>query len=119
MLNYKVGKDLNLQAQCAHGNQGGEDNAWNIELQYKGTPWINNRIPHNFGAYVGYRYMAPDAIVKGNFDGVLAGQKGLEIGMFYTFDENVNACLKYAFGEAIASGEDRDRLFASVSYEFF
>lgn len=119
MLNYKVGKDLNLQAQYAHGNQGGEDNAWNIELQYKGTPWINNRIPHNFGAYVGYRYMAPDAIVKGNFDGVLAGQKGLEIGMFYTFDENVNACLKYAFGEAIASGEDRDRLFASVSYEFF
>lgn len=68
----------------ARGDKGGNDQAWNFELQFRGNPWIPADCPHLFGTYLGYRYLDPDAIVKTNFgDGAKSGQRGWEIGCFY------------------------------------
>lgn len=118
MMNYKLDKNFNLQTQYAHGDQGGYDNAWNIELQYKGNPWIDVKKPHNFGSYIAYRYMAPDAIVKSNYDGVKGGQKGIEVGMFYTFTENIQGVIKFFKGKSLITDDKRARLFMALENYF-
>lgn len=118
-LNVHLTPDLTLANSYSHGNQGGYDKAYNIELQYNGNPWIDGSKPHNFGAYLAYRYLGPDAIIKPNYvDGIKAGQKGFEVGTYYTLTSNVLATLKYATGKSIYYGEDRSRVFTSLQFSF-
>ncbi len=118
-LNVHLNPSLTLANSYSHGNQDGYDKAYNIELQYNGNPWIDSTKPHNFGAYLAYRYLGPDAIIKPNYsDGIKAGQKGFEVGTYYTLTSNILATLKYATGKSIYYGQDRSRVFTSLQYAF-
>ncbi|WP_196600948.1 S-layer homology domain-containing protein [Pectinatus frisingensis] len=119
-LTQKLTPKLAWTNSYARGNQGGNNKAYDIELQYNGNPWIDYRIPHNFGAYIAYRYLGPDAIVKTNFnDAIRAGQKGLEIGAFYTFASNMQYTIKYGRGSSITNNnERRAKIFTELEYMF-
>lgn len=118
MMNYKFAKNLTLQTIYSHGDQGGFDKAYNIELQYKGNPWIDVTKPHNFGAYIAYRYMGPDAIIKSNYDAAKGGTKGLEVGAFYTFTKNLQGTIKYFRGKSLITDHDRSRLYMTLEQYF-
>ncbi len=120
LLNYKLVRNLNFELMYAHGNQGGHNDAWNIELQFRGNPWIPVDRSHLFGAYLGYRYLGPDALIKSNFgDGVDEGQKGWEVGMFYNLMKNCQYTLKYFNGHSITfQNEKRSKVFTSLSWNF-
>lgn len=120
LLNYKLVRNLNLELMYARGNQGGHDDAWNVELQFRGNPWIPADRNHLFGAYLGYRYLGPDALIKSNFgDGADEGQKGWEAGMFYNLMKNCQFTLKYFNGKSITfNNEKRSKVFTSIGWNF-
>ena len=120
LVNYKLVRNLNLELMYAHGNQGGHNDAWNIELQFRGNPWIPTDRKHLFGAYLGYRYLGPDALIKSNFgDGCDEGQKGVEVGMFYNIMKNCQYTLKYFNGNSITMhNEKRSKVFTSIGWFF-
>ncbi len=120
LLNYKLVRNLNLEMMYARGNQGGHNDAWNIELQFRGNPWIPTNRNHLFGAYLGYRYLGPDALIKSNFgDGADEGQKGWEAGMYYNIMKNCQYTLKYFNGKSITmNNEKRSKVFTSIGWYF-
>jgi len=120
LLNYKLVRNLNLEMMYAHGNQGGHNDAWNVELQFRGNPWIPTNRNHLFGAYLGYRYLGPDALIKSNFgDGADEGQKGWEAGIFYNIMKNCQYTLKYFNGKSITfNNEKRSKVFTSIGWYF-
>ena len=120
VTNYKLIRNLNLEGMYAQGNQGGNNKAWNIELQFRGNPWIPANRNHLFAAYLGYRHLGPDALIKTNFgDGCKAGQKGWEIGMFYNIMKNCQYTLKYFRGSSLTNNNaDRSRVFTSIGFSF-
>ena len=120
LLNYKVARNLNLEMMYARGNQGGHNDAWNIELQFRGNPWIPTNRNHLFGAYLGYRYLGPDALIKSNFgDGADEGQKGWEAGIFYNIMKNCQYTLKYFNGKSMTfHNEKRSKVFTSIGWYF-
>ena len=75
---------------------------------------------HAFGYYLGYRYLAPDALVKTVYeDGAQIGQRGFEGGLAYNFCHNLQGVVKYFNGRSITNpGNDRSKWFSSLTYNF-
>ena len=75
---------------------------------------------HRFGYYLGYRYLAPDALVSTVYeDGAEIGQRGWEGGLFYNFTSNLQGSLKYFDGTSITNpGSKRNKIFTSLYFNF-
>ena len=116
MMNYKFDDIWTAQALYSHGNQDGFNYSYSVELQYKGNPYIDVSKPHNFGAFIGYRRLGPDAMIKSGYDAAKPGQEGIEAGIFYTFGKNILYTLKYFDGTALVSGHDRSRVYTALEY---
>lgn len=118
--NQKLGRKGNLYAAYAHGNQGGYNQAWTAEYQYNGGANMSADPSHAFGYYLGYRYLAPDALVKTVYeDGAQIGQRGWEGGLVYNFCHNLQGVVKYFNGSSITNpGNDRSKWFSSLTYNF-
>ena len=116
----KLGKKGNLYAAYAHGNQGGYNQAWTAEYQYNGGENMSAEPNHAFGYYFGYRYLAPDALVKTVYeDGTQIGQRGWEGGLVYNFCHNLQGLVKYFYGSSITNpGFDRSKWFSSLTFNF-
>ena len=116
----KVGNKGTIYAAYSHGNQGGYNKAWTAEYQFNGAPEMSAADNHRFGYYLGYRYLAPDALVKTVYeDGAQVGQRGWEGGIYYNFCHNLQGQVKYFKGTSITNpGKDRNKLFSSVSFYF-
>lgn len=120
MADYNFTKKLTLHTAYAKGNQGGYDKAWTAELQFNGAQNMSSADNHRFGYYIGYRYLAPDALVKTAYeDGAEIGQRGWEGGLVYNFAANLQGTLKYFNGSSITNpGEKRDKIFTSLYFNF-
>lgn len=120
MGDYKLTKKLNLHTAFAKGNQGGYDKAWTAEIQFNGAPDMPSSDNHRFGYYLGYRYLAPDALVSTVYeDGAEIGQRGWEGGLFYNFTSNLQGSLKYFDGTSITNpGSKRNKIFTSLYFNF-
>lgn len=118
--NHKLGKKGNLYAAYAHGNQGGYNQAWTAEYQFNGGEYMSAEPNHAFGYYIGYRYLAPDALVKTVYeDGAQIGQRGWEGGLVYNFCHNLQGMVKYFNGSSITNpGNDRSKWFSSLTFNF-
>ena len=120
-MNYRIDHNWMLNGIYAHGNQHGHDNAWNLELRYRGNPGIPSDRPGLFGCYLAYRYLGPDALVKTNLsDGIGQGQKGWEVGMFYNLMANCQFSLKYGRGKSITNPvhSDRAKVYSCIAWSF-
>lgn len=119
-LNYQISKKIALAGAYAHGNQHGNNKAWNAELQFNGAPYFSGADAHRFGYYLAYRYLGPDAIVKTIYeDGAKAGQKGWETGLFYNITSNLQYKLKYFHGKSITSADQqRSKVYTSLEFDF-
>ncbi|MDD6119680.1 MAG: S-layer homology domain-containing protein [Selenomonadaceae bacterium] len=119
-INQKLGKKGNLYGAYAHGNQDGYDNAWTAEYQFNGGDAMPAEPNHAFAYYLGYRYLAPDALVKTVYeDGAEVGQRGWEGGLLYNFCHNLQGKVKYFYGSSITNpGKDRSKVFSSVTFNF-
>jgi len=119
-LNHKLGKKGNLFGAYAHGNQGGYNQAWTAEYQFNGGEYMSAEPNHAFGYYFGYRYLAPDALVKTVYeDGAQIGQRGWEGGLVYNFCHNLQGLVKYFNGSSITNpGFDRSKWFSSLTFQF-
>ena len=119
-LNQKLGKKGNLFGAYAHGNQGGYNQAWTAEYQFNGGEYMSAEPNHAFGYYFGYRYLAPDALVKTVYeDGAQIGQRGWEGGLVYNFCHNLQGLVKYFNGSSITNpGFDRSKWFSSLTFQF-
>lgn len=114
-VGYAFDKNVKLTGDYAWGpsqnwNNDVSDNAYSVELDYKGA---NAADPGSWGAYVAYRQLAPFATVSYTYDfgkGNLgfATLKGWEIGADYTFAKNIIATAKYFKGkdQNVAAGKD-------------
>lgn len=120
MADYNFTKKLTLHTAYAKGNQGGYDKAWTAEMQFNGAQNMSSADNHRFGYYIGYRYLAPDALVKTAYeDGAEIGQRGWEGGLVYNFAANLQGTLKYFNGSSITNpGEKRDKIFTSLYFNF-
>lgn len=118
--NQKVGRKGNIFAAYAHGNQGGYNQAWTAEYQFNGGDYMSAEPNHAFGYYLGYRYLAPDALVKTVYeDGAQIGQRGWEGGIAYNFCHNLQGKVKYFRGSSITNpGFDRSKWFSSLTFNF-
>ncbi len=119
-LNQKLGKKGNLYGAYSHGDQDGYDNAWTAEYQFNGGDAMSSAPNHAFGYYLGYRYLAPDALVKTVYeDGAEIGQRGWEGGLLYNFCHNLQGKVKYFYGSSITNpGKDRSKVYSSVTFNF-
>lgn len=120
MGDLKLADKVNLHTAYAKGNQGGYDKAWTAEIQYNGAPDMPSSDNHRFGCYLGYRYLAPDALVSTVYeDGAEIGQRGWEGGLFYNFTPNLQGSLKYFDGTSITNpGSARNKVFTSLYFNF-
>ena len=89
------------------------------DLMWNCNPWMSAEKAHAFGAYAGYHYLAPDSYIRcGYGDGIEKGQKGVEIGMYYNFTNNLQYTLKYGFGKSLTYADSdcrqRDKLYSGV-----
>ncbi|MCH3958161.1 MAG: S-layer homology domain-containing protein [Selenomonas sp.] len=111
-FDYKIKRNLNLNAVYGHGNQGGHDDMWSAEFQYRPS--------HRLYTYLGYRYLGPDAIVKTNYgDGIGAGQRGWEMGMTYDLARNIQYTMKYGTGHSITyNNMKRTKIYTCLSFNF-
>lgn len=118
--NHKIGRKGNLYAAYAHGNQGGYNQAWTAEYQFNGGENMSAEPNHAFGYYFGYRYLAPDALVKTVYEnGAQIGQRGWEGGLVYNFCHNLQGLVKYFYGSSITNpGFDRSKWFSSLTFNF-
>ena len=120
-LHWKMLRNLNFTGAYAHGNQHGNDNAWNLELQFRGDPGIPSDRPGLFSCYLAYRYLGPDALVKTNLgDGIGQGQKGWEVGMFYNLMKHCQFSVKYGRGKSLTNPvhPDRAKVYSCLSWNF-
>ena len=119
-LNQKIGAKGNLYGAYAHGNQDGYDDAWTAEYQFNGGDAMSAEPNHAFGYYLGYRYLAPDALVKTVYeDGAQIGQRGWEGGLLYNFCHNLQGKVNYFRGTSITNpGKDRSKIFSSLMFQF-
>ena len=118
LVNYRIQRNLNFAATYAHGNQGGHDNAWNYELTL--NPELDGNRMHAYSAYLAYRYLGPDALIKTNLgDGIGAGQKGWEIGGIYNIIPQLQLTMKYAWGNSITNNHaKRTKFYSCMNYNF-
>ena len=128
-VGYAFDKNVKLTGDYAWGpsqnwNNDVSDNAYSIELDYKGA---NAADPGSWGAYVAYRQLAPFATVSYTYDfgkgnGGFATLKGWEIGTNYTFAKNIIATAKYFNGKdtaAVAGKDDKATgVFTRVDFLF-
>ena len=111
-FDYTIRRNLHLTGVYGHGNQGGHDNMWSAELQYRPS--------RRLYTYLAYRYLGPDAIVKTNYgDGIGAGQRGWEIGMTYDLAKNIQYTMKYGTGHSLTYNDmDRTKVYTCLSFNF-
>lgn len=122
-LNYKLRDKLNLQAIYAQGNQHGPNSnprGFMIDLMYGGNPWLPVGKAGEFGAYIGYHYLAPDSFIKCAYgDDIDKGQKGLAMGVFYNLTKSVQISVKYGTGSSLTNnGAKRRKLYTSIAAYF-
>ncbi len=127
-VGYAFDKNVKLVGDYAWGNSqtqyaGAANNAYSIELDYKGA---QDAVKGSWGAYVAYRQLAPFATITptydftgSQYDGVNA-LKGWEIGASYTFTKNIVGTAKYFHGKDTTQ-TDRDKytgVFTRVDFIF-
>ncbi len=143
-LGYKFDKNLSLQGAFAWatGPQGeaatpaippgvdpkypagkpGEDastirtgakRAWNVELDYKKA---NPTDAGSWGAFIAYRSLGQYAVIAPTYDAMIAGNRGVELGMSYVPFKNVMGTVKYFFGQTIGGESDETPLTSSSGF---
>ena len=92
------------------------EKAGSAEVDYKGAEKANRG---TWGAWLAYRHLGKNAIVKSTFDVVLPNQKAWEIGANYTVFPNVVTTVRYGNGEYLDGGHhDAENLFGRVEFFF-
>ena len=91
------------------------DKSGSAELDYKGAQKANQG---TWGAWVAYRHIGNNAVIKNPFDVVKTGQKGWEIGANYTPFKNVVAQARYGNGKTLAGDKDVQNIFGRVEFFF-
>ncbi len=92
------------------------EKAGSAEVDYKGAEKLNRG---TWGAWLAYRHLGQNAIVKSTFDVVRPNQKAWEIGANYTVFPNVVTTVRYGAGEELNYGHhDVENLFGRVEFFF-
>ncbi|WP_019552953.1 S-layer homology domain-containing protein [Propionispira raffinosivorans] len=95
----KLDDNLDLVGFYSHGNQGHQDNAYDIKFVYNGSPWGSNK----WGSSIGYRYLGADALILSSVvnGSEKPGSKGMEASVWYHFTKNIQMQNYFFFGKAI------------------
>jgi len=118
---YNFGKDVKLFGAYAKNTEAKDlsskqDQAYNIELSYKGAKKSD---PGSWGLFVGYRHLGRYASLIPTYDAAMRGYKGWEAGLSYGFAKNVTGKLNYFHGKSIADKDLKGKkLFAQVDFSF-
>jgi len=118
---YNFGNDVKLFGAYAKNTEAKDlsskqDQAYNIELSYKGAKKSD---PGSWGLFVGYRHLGQYASLIPTYDAAMQGYKGWEAGLSYGFAKNVTGKLNYFHGKSIADKDLKGKkLFAQVDFSF-
>ncbi|WP_110954413.1 S-layer homology domain-containing protein [Anaerosinus massiliensis] len=105
----------NLDASQFNLKSDNEDQAYNIQLDYKG---IKRSAPGSFGIWAAYRQLGNLAVSAPTYVASSNGEKGYEIGTKYMLDKNIMGQLTYFNGENISSERDVERIFGRLEFRF-
>jgi hypothetical protein len=119
-LGYKFTPTFNITGAYARnthapeGTKSKSKTAYNIQLNYKGAEASKKG---SFGLFLGYRHLGQGATIHSTYSengGILAGQKGFEVGASYTFDKNIVGKAQYFWGKEIAhtTNQHEDKVHA-------
>ena len=95
--------------------------AYNIELSYNGGRYTDTTKPGSLGAFIAYRHLGRGAVIIPVYDAMWwtsASQKGVELGISYTFAKNVMGTALYFKGKDIGD-QDRDAQQFYGALQFF
>ena len=135
-LGYKFDKNLSLHGAYARTNSPvGEPEdpaavppepeeaassfskrAWSIELDYKGADPSDKG---SWGAFLAYRQLGSYAVIAPTYDAMMAGHKGVELGVDYVFTKNVMGTFKYFFGKIMQDEYDIDDVMQASAYTIY
>ena len=127
-LGWQFDKNFNLNGAYAWNTSAkdtdatGHDSkhAWTVELDYKGADAADKG---SWGAFVAYRNLGSEAVWAPTYDGMGAGQKGVELGFDIVPMKNFMATFKYFIGKDkinTAAGQDDDasKFFTELNFFF-
>lgn len=105
----------NLRAENFALSKAAEENAYTIQLDYKG---VNRKVPDSFGIWMAYRQLGNLAVAAPTYVAQFNGEKGIEWGGKYMFDKNFMGQCVYFHGEKISSERSVNRIFGRLEYRF-
>lgn len=118
---YKISDRWDVSGFYAHGDQGYQNNAYDVKLTYNGSPWSGKQ----WGGYAGYRYLGADAVILSSVvhGSEKAGSKGLEAGLWYRFSPSIVLTNDFFFGKAIDDygmnlDADHTAFFSALNFTF-
>ena len=96
----------------------GAKHAWSVELDYKGADPADKG---SWGAFVAYRKLGAAAVLAPTYDGMKAGQKGVEMGVDFVPMKNFQATFKYFIGNDLGvrnADDDASKFFTELNFFF-
>ena len=122
-MDYSLTGNVLLRGTYSQGNQHGANSnsrGYMIDLMYDCNPWMGAETAHQFGAYIGYHVLAPDSYIRcGYGDEIEKGVKGVAMGVYYNFTNNLQFTVKYGFGTSMTNENQKRDKFYSGLYCYF
>lgn len=98
-MGYRFTKDVAMKAFYANNADAAlQDDAYNIELLLAGAKPEN---VGSWGAWVAYRSLGTNAVIKSTYDVIRPGTEGWEIGANYTFAKNTILTARYGWADVL------------------
>lgn len=118
-MDYSLTGNVLLRGTYSQGNQHGANSnsrGYMVDLMYNCNPWMGAETAHQFGAYIGYHVLAPDSYIRcGYGDEIEKGVKGVAMGVYYNFTNNLQFTVKYGFGTSMTNeNQKRDKFFSGL-----
>lgn len=111
-----VGEYAKSNADTTDVKAKDQDYAYDLELQYKNA---SKKDAGSYGVYAGYRYMGRNSVIKPTYNVADDGDlKGFVAGVSYVPAENIVASIEYFDGEEIYSGNDYQKIFGQIDFNF-
>ena len=114
---YNFSKNVGLNGWYSYNHDAdNQHQAASAEIDYKGAEKENQG---TWGAWLAYRHLGQNAMIKSTYDVIDAGYKGWEIGGNYTAFKNVVATLRYGDEKNInTSNRKTQNFFGRVEFFF-
>lgn len=116
-VRYNLSDDISLFGAYAMNTKADDyDNAYNIEVNYRG---VDKNVVGSWGAYAAYRRLTPAVTFAPTYNTATSiNRKGFELGAAYSPFRNTTLEAAYFFGDRVTDGEDSNTFYTRMRFFF-